>query len=392
MAERITVVADTTTTFVDVMLSRTEWMQVLSLCSKGTIDVALPEIVLLETARHWEGVAGPAAAKASELVNKVNRAVTPLRDIGIGVAYEPVPELDPPMVDRSQYTARMRERMSTIGVTTLPLPDVSHSEVLARDLARRKPFAVSGKGYRDTLVWESLKELLQGMTQNDLVYFVTDNTADYYDDGALHPDLQAEISGWPVELRLVRNLDALVQEPGVAPHVALLAKSDEELAMYLQAVTDPEEVDYEGPTVPDLVTSALVGAVDELLGEEVATDEGESGLDFTALNIPSGIDYPAITGVDVQQHTVEWDTYETYQGETLLMQASILAEVTIDGYVYKGDFHLLDKEDVAVLDWDWNDHMAHVRTVVNARLVFQMRVEAGAGVVDDTEFEVAEAV
>ena len=47
----------------------------------------------------------------------------------------------------------MRGELSTIGIVVLPLPSVSQEIMMKRDLAIRKPFDPTGKGYRDTLIW-----------------------------------------------------------------------------------------------------------------------------------------------------------------------------------------------------------------------------------------------
>jgi hypothetical protein len=34
--------------------------------------------------------------------------------------------------------------------------DIPHAQIVNRDLERRRPFQENGKGYRDTLLWETL--------------------------------------------------------------------------------------------------------------------------------------------------------------------------------------------------------------------------------------------
>jgi hypothetical protein len=68
------------------------------------------------------------------------------------------------------------------------IPRVSHEEVVKRDLLRRKPFGESGKGYRDTLIWETvLAELRREQSQMALV---SHNIKDFAGpDRMLHADL-----------------------------------------------------------------------------------------------------------------------------------------------------------------------------------------------------------
>jgi hypothetical protein len=69
--------------------------------------------------------------------------------------------------------------------------DVEHNEVLERDLAGRKPFDESGRGYRDALIWSVLKTI-----DADAVIFVTSNTKDFCDQAdhaRLHEELRDEV-------------------------------------------------------------------------------------------------------------------------------------------------------------------------------------------------------
>jgi PIN domain-containing protein len=77
----------------------------------------------------------------------------------------------------------------------LPYPDISHNVLVSRDLARRKPFSESGRGYRDALIWYSIFPLLDSETTE--LAFVTANAKDFWnsDKTGLHPDLSADLPG-----------------------------------------------------------------------------------------------------------------------------------------------------------------------------------------------------
>ena len=59
------------------------------------------------------------------------------------------------------------------------MPQVSHADLVERDLSSRKPFSPTGKGYRDALIWESVVELCTDLTDADTLIFVTDNKSDF---------------------------------------------------------------------------------------------------------------------------------------------------------------------------------------------------------------------
>jgi len=85
----------------------------------------------------------------------------------------------------------------------LPYPKVPHDEVVRRDLQRKKPFKRNGSGYRDFLIWESIRRLMFWGTER--VVFVTGNTVDFGEGPLVSPDLQETISN-PHRLELVRGL------------------------------------------------------------------------------------------------------------------------------------------------------------------------------------------
>ncbi len=72
--------------------------------------------------------------------------------------------------------------------------------------------------------------------------------------------------------------------------------------------------------------------------------------------------------------TLDWYTYEELEGGTLVGEASIDADVVIEGYMFKSDYDITEGQDeVDVLDADWNDHMARVSVSRKVEFTFQMK-------------------
>lgn len=78
----------------------------------------------------------------------------------------------------------------------LPYPKCSHREVVERALKRHKPFDEKGhKGYRDTIVWETVLELARSKAPSKIA-FISKNTSDFCESSGsseLHPNLKADI-------------------------------------------------------------------------------------------------------------------------------------------------------------------------------------------------------
>ncbi|MGI5238809.1 PIN domain-containing protein [Dactylosporangium sp. CA-139066] len=282
----------------------------------------------------------------------------------------------------------------SLGVQIEPVPDhVDIETVLQRDLARKKPFTDNGKGFRDTLVWETAKRVVMRSEGGDKIFLVTKNSTDYCDEtGALAPELCAEVKSAAGELTRVADLEQLLKHGTFAPMVAGLTRTAEQLSAFLELGARNRSEDAEPLSVDQVVKNAVIHALERLTGEDVETGNATtSGLDFTKLGIPSELESLSIDTVEPDESTLMWQIYETYQDTTLLILAEIDAEITLDGFAYKSDIgHREEEDDIYVLEWDWNDHVAHVGTTANARLTFQIRLEQGMDVVDECEFEGAQ--
>lgn len=387
----ITVIVDTTATFVDVMMRSTPWMQLLTLCNDSRVQVVLPDVVLRETARHWEAEALKVIEIANGKVAGIRKSREKLAEFGIDGSSLIDSALVTATPDKAMFEEETREKLVSLGVQVVPVPDhVDIETVLQRDLARKKPFSDSGKGFRDTLVWETAKQVVMESEPGDKILLVTANSTDYCDQtGALAPELCAEVESAVGELTRVADLEELLKHHALAPMVAGLAKTPEQLTTFLAFATSTHGADAEPLPVDHVVKNAVIQALEQLAGEEVQTvNAATSGLDFTELRIPSQLEGLSISAIDADESTLTWQTYETYQDTTLLIQAEIDAEITLDGFAYKSDVGYLDEGDqIYILEWDWNSHMAYVGATTKARLSFQIRLEQGMDFVEECELE-----
>lgn len=96
------------------------------------------------------------------------------------------------------YSRFLQEHFRVHQVTLLPYPDVSHRQLVRRAITRCKPFTESGAGYRDALIWSTLRQL-RASTVGE-VCFVTSNSKDFGTAPELHPDLVAELTGGEIAL------------------------------------------------------------------------------------------------------------------------------------------------------------------------------------------------
>ena len=93
----------------------------------------------------------------------------------------------------ARYAQFLADAFREHSVELLPYPSVSHQALANRAIARRKPFAESGSGYRDSLIWATIVELTDA--DEGRVVLVTNNSKDFGVAPNLHPDLSRDLGG-----------------------------------------------------------------------------------------------------------------------------------------------------------------------------------------------------
>lgn len=89
-----------------------------------------------------------------------------------------------PVYDLAEYSLHKLLQLKTENVTLVDYESVPQSVVVARAIAKQKPFQENEKGYRDTIIWLSLLYHLRAEKYPDNVAFITANKADFFDPKA----------------------------------------------------------------------------------------------------------------------------------------------------------------------------------------------------------------
>ncbi|KGN29733.1 hypothetical protein N802_11605 [Knoellia sinensis KCTC 19936] len=354
-------------------------MQLLALCARDDIRLVVPHVVFRESVRSWKRQADQALKNARSEVKKLNTSFG--LDAGDGPAVG--------LVDVDAHEQYLEERLEKVGAQILGLPALGTPErLLERDLGERKPFAASGKGFRDALNWESLLELASE-PGTSRIFWVSKNSVDFSDgSGGLHPDLLEDLDE-PEQITWISTIADLLKRPEFASLVSGLSASPKELEDYL-ALALATAGSGDGPqTTDDFIRDALVDAAERLLGQSV--EGGYAALErdefFGDLDLPGQVEDMTVDHVETEPDTVQWQVYESFDGTTLLIEATIEATLSFEGFASKSD--ALEPDGFVVREWDWNDHVSQVAFDRHASLKFQVRVEEGVGV-DYVEFESAE--
>jgi hypothetical protein len=165
--------------------------------------LAIPLVVIEETKNKFR----EELEKSAVEINKLSRLLPtnshqlPVLDINAQV---------------QNYESQLLKRVTdNFKFRILDFPEVSHRELVQRDLKRRKPFSKSGEGYRDALIWHSILEAVKSV--KDEFVFLTDNARDFWNDAArdLHPELRVDfgsLGGIVGPFRVFRTLAAFNDE------------------------------------------------------------------------------------------------------------------------------------------------------------------------------------
>ncbi len=231
------------------MCGGTAW-QVLALgAAPWNLTIIVPEVVLIEAAGNYQR----SVADAMEGIDKWSVR----HSSRIGGTHFTRATRDTLEEAASSYPDRLRDVLLDLKVEIAPPPEVPHRTIVERAARRRRPCDNNGDGYRDTLNWLTLLQLVRDRTHEDLVW-VSNNTNDFGDEAAsfkLHPDLLAELTAAGAEdrVRWVPDLSALILDL-VAKHSSQPAADLATAADHLQDQTLAEFVSTEiTPRIPGTI-------------------------------------------------------------------------------------------------------------------------------------------
>ena len=112
-------------------------------------EVLIPEVVVDEIESQF-------CEEVSSAVDGYYKSLTKIVDLSLAKLKNPLPE---DFCERQCHDFRIEYEaaLSEMKIRILPYPKVPHKDLVAKELHQRKPFRDSKKGYRDALIWETVK-------------------------------------------------------------------------------------------------------------------------------------------------------------------------------------------------------------------------------------------
>ncbi|TGU71638.1 DUF4935 domain-containing protein [Geomonas terrae] len=320
------IVLDTNIFFKDFYLTKPQTSVMLDNIALIKSIVCVPQVVFDEVVNKF-------TEEVSSRLNIISKAMSELDEM----LEAPISnDIDAQALQhyRDKYNTSLVNTFRKHKIKKLPYPTIAHHIVVQRDLARKLPFKPKGTGYRDCLIWETIKEALVTtelavMGHND-VAFITDNVTDFGDNEGIAAELKEELHDrhsvtlfrsvkdfneafiYP-KLASVKSIDAKLSDIGFDQHPLPLWLHNN-LATALTKSTKKQVIlEYLG--LPININSVSISKVDNInnfnINKSAILSSGEFFLSVSfESNIKSRID---INSIDYHNH----DSVRSYLGRKI---------------------------------------------------------------------------
>lgn len=307
-------------------------------------ELMIPEVVYDEMVDQYRRELEKHFASYERLVSLTNRA----RSGNVVKRLDRVSFLQ----DRiTEYQTVFSTRLVDLKIQVIPYPTVDIKLLVSKELLRKKPFKEvkeHGVGYRDALIWETVKSLCvpqeELIDERSQIGFLTENTDDFADsDGSLHPTLVEELNAKGCLgncVQLISNVQKFFETQ--------IDKVLENLDNIKNALLDKGK--FNRFNLEQELDSLLNK---DFLEKEVFDADFDSG---ELLYLPGYYEEPSIFLID---NPIPQDiSVRRLEDESVLIEVEASISLTLDFFVFVPDYYnyLENDKKVEVIDWNWNEH------------------------------------
>lgn len=322
--EVINIVLDTNALFINWYLQGPNIELLNKFIGIGTCKLIIPEVVLREAINKFREEVDYLIKK----INQLNGLLIPHKNLCKSLVLDNIVK---------DYESALNLRCHQLGIIRTCIPNIQHHEILARDLGRQRPFQNSGKGYRDTLIWETILRSVASKTSK--TYFITNNSHDFADlnKKCLHADL----------------INDLIKNDLPKDCVILCNSLSDFVNTHIKPITESEKCAY-----PELLKgeyknfhiSNWFETRRESIGNAIQRSINLLDSELKYLEDPS-ISFVEDPGVIEVRDLYELD------GTHIYMDVFAIAMVSIDGFILKSDYDSANEvHDLEVWDSEWNNY------------------------------------
>lgn len=309
--------------------------QIISLCEtaiKCGIEVLIPQVVIDEFVNQYREKLN----KAQQEFEKAKNSLT------LFYPEDSIPDLfAPDKISKllNNYKLELEKRLDELQIKSIPYPQISHKELVKRDLARKKPFQPSGKGYRDALIWESVCNKIENNGNEPDLVFINENTNDFFEKDKLHPDLLEDVNKKGLSPKSIEIYKSISQ--AIDRHIKPL---QERLEILLQK--------YAGK---DCIGSVDINAyiLSELAPE--VRDKFNDDLLFFRSGPASYLEDPEMWGISDSSGKIT--DIRLLNDNQIIVDIDATLNVEFSAFLHKADSYLFDADDLPnIMDANWNRH------------------------------------
>ena len=254
----------------------------------------------------------------------------------------------------NSFRSRLHTQLCNAHCIIAPYPEVSHKELVAQAVTRRRPFDSQGSGYRDALIWHSIIDLLN--KYNRKIVFVTDDK-DFRDrNRKLHPQLRKDLT------------DRGHDKSDVILVTSLWGFLDRYIRPSLTNVFESYPAEVLNHLDVDLMDTITIKANETFSGKTMYAEDLHLWWQYEDLHFNSVLDSSNLEITDVREVTKS----------RYLLRGHVSLECELEGYVHKSDTYIV--EDLDVYEFDWNKHYSWVGTTQPVRCEIELSVDSFASV------------
>lgn len=183
------VVLDSNIIIADFWLESTNFKLLFESAKKGNVKIFIPEVVLDEVVNKY-------SKRLEDSKGKIDSELKIFEKLSRVQEQNPITQS---MIIKSvsDYQKHIQQVVKDNSIEVIKYPKTDHKFLVKKAINKLKPFNANEKGYRDSLIWENIKELLteseSAVSQPELV-FISSNYKDFATgEYELHPDLISEL-------------------------------------------------------------------------------------------------------------------------------------------------------------------------------------------------------
>lgn len=280
--------------------------------------------------------------------------------------------------EKEEFIKYFEVQIRRLNLEIIPYPSTSHKDLVSRDLARKRPFQESGKGYRDTLIWESLLTICtkcNNLFDMPQMVFINKNHKDFCLEGCLHPDLREDLAKLGINkdyVEIVEDIDVFIKK---------FAKPKQKI---LQNIKDAFQ------------TYGSYKDINIIHETEQRLDKFLLYRQFDYEDSPFRQEFENPTVVEIGKPKIKIDEVRQISDNEVVIEYTVNIECTFDVYLFKADAMCMDvKELPQVWDNDWNKHYmaASDTATINLKIFlivdnsFTKVLSDDIEIIDNTEYQ-----